>query len=399
LIEALDQGVARVDGAGFSVTPFQEARRLAERLDLTGIELWVKDETGNVSGSHKARHLMGILIHLEVARAAGLIVGPKERLAIASCGNAALAAAVVARSSGWPLEVFIPPNASPPVVARLERLDARLHLCPRDDQPGDPCYRAFRAAIERGALPFCCQGPDNGLTIDGGMTLGYELAGQARGGPGRLDRVLVQVGGGALASACAQAMQDAAAMGVLPRMPRLCTVQTRGAYPLGRAYERLVERITRRVPGAPLGDSAVELADWIRSEVPVECRSEELRYAATHRDEFMWPWEEEPRSIAHGILDDEAYDWWAILGGMLDSGGYPVTVDEATIEEANAAANAATGIPVDHTGSAGLAGLMQLHRRGELRAGEVVAVLFTGRRREADPASAGQRQGAAAPSP
>ena len=26
----------------------------------------VKDETGNVSGSHKARHLMGILIYLEV---------------------------------------------------------------------------------------------------------------------------------------------------------------------------------------------------------------------------------------------------------------------------------------------------------------------------------------------
>jgi hypothetical protein len=33
---------------------------------------------------------------------------------------------------------------------------------------------------------------------------------------------------------------------------------------------------------------------------------------------------------------------------------------------------------VDHTGSAGLAGLMELSQRGHLRRGERVAVLFTG---------------------
>ena len=42
-------------------------------------------------------------------------------LAIASCGNAALAAAVVARAADRRLRVFIPPDADPAVVARLRR--------------------------------------------------------------------------------------------------------------------------------------------------------------------------------------------------------------------------------------------------------------------------------------
>ena len=32
--------------------------------------------------------------------------------------------------------------------------------------PGDPCYAAFRGLVADGAVPFCCQGPDNGLTVD-----------------------------------------------------------------------------------------------------------------------------------------------------------------------------------------------------------------------------------------
>ena len=34
--------------------------------------VWVKDETGNVAGSHKARHLAGILLHLRAAEVLGV---------------------------------------------------------------------------------------------------------------------------------------------------------------------------------------------------------------------------------------------------------------------------------------------------------------------------------------
>ena len=73
-----------------------------------------------------------------------------------------------------------------------------------DDPPGDPCVLRLREAVAAGAIPFSCQGPDNGLTIDGGRTLGYELADAHV----PLDHLVVQVGGGALASSVAQGLTE-----------------------------------------------------------------------------------------------------------------------------------------------------------------------------------------------
>jgi hypothetical protein len=96
----------------------------------------------------------------------------------------------------------------------------------------------------------------------------------------------------------------------------------------------------------------------------------------------MWPWEEEPRSIAHGILDDETYDWLAVVRGMMATEGSPVVVGEEMLERANEIGRTTTGIDVDHTGTSGLAGLMALLDRGEVGSEERVAVLFTGVRRQ-----------------
>jgi threonine synthase len=347
---------------------------------------------------------MGLLIYLEVVERAGMVHGGSgaRKLAIASCGNAALAAAVVARAGGRPLEVFIPTWADPKVVARLEALGARLAVCPRQEGvPGDPAYLRLQQALAAGALPFTCQGPDNGLTIEGGMTLGYEIVSALARSGGRLDRLFLQVGGGALASACVQSLEDAARLGALASFPRIHAVQTRGGYPLKRAYDRVVQRIVEglgataesyRAGDSPLpeghrlteGHRLAEdhrLAALIRERAVSPEVAATLRYAATHRAEFMWPWEEEPRSVAHGILDDETYDWLAIVAGMVRTRGYPVVVDEDTLEEANALAREATGVDVDHTGSAGLAGLVALLREGIVAPEENVAVLFTGVRR------------------
>ena len=45
-------------------------------------------------------------------------------------------------------------------------------------------------------LPFCVQGSENGLTIDGGATIGHEVADQLAMLGLPLDRIFVQVGGG-----------------------------------------------------------------------------------------------------------------------------------------------------------------------------------------------------------
>ena len=362
LVRRLDASIAEIDGRGFSVTPWRRCARLSDRLGFSAAGgVFVKDETGNVSGSHKARHLMGIMLYLEVVGRLGLAPGPRS-LAIASCGNAALAAAVVARAAGRPLEVFIPTTADPKVVARLEQLGARLTVCSRQDGvAGDPTYHRLQQAIRDGALPFTCQGPDNGLTIEGGKTLGYEMVSELVRTGTRLDRLFIQVGGGALASACIQGFQDAVQLGAPIPMPRVHAIQTEGGYPLKRAYDRIVQRV-----GSHAAPAAVD---------------EALRYAATHRSEFMWPWDTEPKSIAHGILDDETYDWLAVVQAMCATGGSPIVVSEDELIAANTLARTATAIDVDHTGSSGLAGLLHVHRTGGLQAHENVAVLFTGIRR------------------
>ena len=98
----------------------------------------------------------------------------------------------------------------------------------------------------------------------------------------------------------------------------------------------------------------------------------------------MWPWETTPRSIAHGILDDETYDWLAVVEAMLNTGGRPVVVGERALAAAHALALEATGIAVDATASAGLAGLSKLCREGVIPPDARVAVAFTGASRDSE---------------
>jgi threonine synthase len=92
----------------------------------------------------------------------------------------------------------------------------------------------------------------------------------------------------------------------------------------------------------------------------------------------MWPWEEPPHSVASGILDDETYDWLAVLRGVAATGGGTVVVDEETLRQANRLVHETTVIKPSHTGSAGLAGLLQLQRQGVVAPGTRVGVLLTG---------------------
>ena len=101
LVRELDAAVAEVDGHGFVVTPYLNVPALAQSLGLAADGLWLKDETTHVAGSHKARHLFGLALTLAVAARTKVTddEDAQRPLAIASCGNAALAAAVVARAA------------------------------------------------------------------------------------------------------------------------------------------------------------------------------------------------------------------------------------------------------------------------------------------------------------
>ena len=352
MVGELDSLVAAVAGTGFVTTPFERSDALSDALGF-GADggVWVKDETHNVGGSHKARHLFTILLHLRAAEQIGLAPWVRDGaarppLAIASCGNAALAAATLAAAVSWPIQVFVPTSANLHVTKRLGELGATVVTCPRlaSDPPGDPCVHRFREAVAAGAVPFSVQGPENAWCLDGGRTIGWEMARhmeeQIEGHP--FDRLFVQVGGGAFAACVAAGFRMS---GITPK---LHAVQTDACAPLSRAWTR------SQATGGP-------------------------KQAAAHWADCMWPWEEVGSSAADGILDDETYDWIPVLSAMADGHGSPVVASEAQVLEANEVGCRTTGIDASHTGTAGLAGLLAM--REQLGPDERVAVIFSGIRR------------------
>lgn len=371
-VVALDEAIAHTVGHGLERAPLIEAPAL--RDDLGVARVWILDATRQPGGTHKIRHLFGVALWLELTATDKTVP-----LAIASCGNAALSAAIVARALDRDLEVFVPMAAHEPILRQLRELGAHVRTCERGPgERGDPCLRHFRAAVERGAVPFSVQGPDNGLTVEGGRTLAWDLVDALRKAEaGSPDAIFVQVGGGALASAMFQGLEVARELGAIERLPRLHSVQTAAVHPLERAWRKIVADILRATEVDTESAPAPQLA---RQAARLETASfrQSLDRAAAGRAGYMWPWETAPTSVADAILDDETYDWLEVCRGMLMTGGWPVAVDELTLVEARELAVVTTGIEVSHTGSAGLAGALVAARAGELDPDDEIALLFTG---------------------
>ncbi len=404
IVESINLKLKEVGGIDFRITPIIHG-------DASLGKVFIKDETGNVSGSHKARHIMGNILYLEVLRLAEII---KERpqLAIYSCGNAALAAATVAKAAGYKIDVFVPPDINPKVDQQLLAYQANVVKCIRKDgESGDPCYNRFQEALKEGAVACSCAGTDNWSNIEGGQTLFLEALSQFtsvgidQSDKLPIDSVVIQVGGGALASSGVKTAQEIVELGYSKRLPKIYTVQTQGAFPLARAYALIIKEIAghndlkcsleftkcddleccqkaNQSIGKYLSEKKSELENiivFIKDNFNSDKVLNTLKQARRNRSHYMWAWESTPQSIAHGILDDITYDWFKIIEGMLQTGGMPVVVSEKVLKSTNVAAIEATGIQVDHTGTSGLAGALELLRLGHIDKTEKILVLFTGK--------------------
>ena len=347
LVQSVDDEIVKIGGVGFTRTPMLFQSALSDRLSFESPGgVWVKDETHNVGGSQKARHLMSILLHLLVAEELGIApwadAAARPTLAISSCGNAAIAASTLAAAAKWPIDVFIPEWAGGVVVETLTALGARINRCARQSQdpPGDPTVLRFREAVNKGSIPFSVQGPENALCLDGGRTIGWEMAEQfAQENFASLDAVFVQVGGGAFAASVSRGLSEAGINAPL------IAVQTEGCAPLSRAWN------TAQSDANP----------------------------AQHWTKHMWAWENEPISLADGILDDETYDWVADIAQIQRTGGKVVVASEVQVVEASSVAPRTTSIDASPTGTAGVAGLLSM--RAELPNTARVAVVLSGVRR------------------
>ena len=371
LVTTLDASIKSLDGAGFHSTPLTYDKSL---------NALVKNETGSVAQSHKARHLFNLMTYLLVLQRtdpAQSTMKQTRRLAVASCGNAGLAAATIAAAAAWPIDVCIPTDADAAVVAKLQSLGSTVNIvpCAREvatvetpfgrvaaDTEADPTVAVFKNLVKNhNSIPFSVQGSECGMAVEGMHTLAWEILEQAKelGFEGEFAELFIQIGGGALGAGLNQGMERSAngdvavALGAagggevgLEKAPRLVCVQAEGNAPLNRAYRRMEE---------------------------MDLKAED---AAKSRKDFMYPWSN-PSSVASGILDDETYDWVELTRGMQRSGGKTLVVTDDSIRAANSYIKETHGVNACHTGSVGMAGLMTA-RKGGGEGGAPASVVFSG---------------------
>jgi threonine dehydratase len=172
----------REQGRGFvRETPLWKLSGELFGIKQSGVEVWLKLEHLQASGSFKARGMMNRLLSHAI---------PESGVIVASGGNAGIATAGAARALGVHCEVYLPEVSSEAKRARLRSLGAQVVV-------GGAAYSDALAAClarqaESGAL--LTHAYDQEEVVAGAGTLGREIEQQG----GLPDSVLVSVGGGGL---------------------------------------------------------------------------------------------------------------------------------------------------------------------------------------------------------
>lgn len=162
-------------------TPLWKLPSAAFGLAAPGVEVWLKLEHMQVSGSFKARGMMNRLLANDI---------PESGVIVASGGNAGIATAAAAKALGVRCQVFLPGVSPEAKRACLRALGAEVVVV--GELYPDALAACLARQEETGAL--LTHAYDQPEVVAGAGTLGQEI--EAEGG--LPDSVLVSVGGGGL---------------------------------------------------------------------------------------------------------------------------------------------------------------------------------------------------------
>jgi threonine synthase len=212
---------AHVVTLGEGGTPLLVAQRLGARAGFS--DLRIKDESGNPTGSFKAR---GLSAAVSKAKELGY-----TKLALPTAGNAGGAAAAYAARAGMECHVFMPEDTPAAFRIECERYGANVTLV-----KGliDDCGRivAERAAREGWHDVSTLKEP---YRVEGKKTLGYELAEDL--GWEVPDAILYPTGGGTGLIGMWKAFDEMEEMGWIgEKRPRMFAVQAEGCAPIPKAF-------------------------------------------------------------------------------------------------------------------------------------------------------------------
>ncbi len=305
----------RVD-LGEGGTPLVRLSRMAP----PGVELLVKDEARNPTGSFKAR---GLSLAVNRARELGA-----AGVQLASAGNAALALTAYAAAAGLRARVALPEDTPPTIEERC-----RAHGAEVLTSPG--------TLVEASKLLRQDDGFWNVSTLrepyraEGKKTMGLELAEQL--GWELPDWIVYPLGGGTGVVGMHKAFAELRRLGLVgAKKPRFVVVQAAGCAPIVRAFER--------------GEASAE------------------------------PWDE-PRTRVWGLRVPRAIGDFLVLQAVRESGGTAIAVDEARLVGIGGILDRAArleGLLLGPEGAAALAATEDLAAAGAFSEGEKVVVFQTG---------------------
>jgi threonine synthase len=303
----------RVD-LGEGGTPLLRLRRTAPG----GVELLVKEEALNPTGSFKAR---GLSLAVNRARELG---APGVQLA--SAGNAALALAAYAAAAGLPARVAMPEDTPETVMRRCREHGVRVLTSP------GTLVEAAKLLNDEGESYWTLSTLREPYRVEGKKTMGLELAEQL--GWELPDWIVYPLGGGTGVVGMHKAFDELQRLGLIgSRRPRFAVVQAAGCAPIVRAFER--------------------------------------------GEESAAPWEE-PDTRVWGLRVPRAIGDFLVLRALRESGGTAIAVDEARLPEIASRAARLEGMRIGPEGAAAFAAVDDLAARGTIAPGSRVVVFQTG---------------------
>ena len=303
----------RVD-LGEGSTPLIRLQRFAPG----GARIWLKDESGNPTGSFKAR---GLSLAVNRARELG---APGVRLA--SAGNAAIAISAYAAAAGLPATVALPADTPATIETICRDHGAAVH------RHGATLVESRAVLDERAPDQWDLSTFREPYRVEGKKTMGLEIAEQM--GWRLPDWIVYPTGGGTGIVAMLKAFRELAALGLVePPFPRLVMVQMSGCAPLVRAFE--------------LGETTAR----------------------------TW---EAPTTKVWGLRVPKALADFLVLAAVRATDGTAVAVDEDEIAPAAAAMARQEGVRCGPEGAAVVRAVERLAERGVIREGQRVVMFQTG---------------------
>ena len=212
---------ANVVTLGEGGTPMLRVEQLGARAGFP--DLWIKDESGNPTGSFKAR---GLSAAISRAKELG-----HAKVALPTAGNAGGAAAAYAARAGLECHVFMPRDTPEIFRVECERYGAHVTLV---DGLIDACGRivAERAPVEGWHDVSTLKEP---YRVEGKKTMGYELAEDF--GWTLPDAIVYPTGGGTGLIGMWKAFEEMEELGWIgSKRPRMIAVQAAGCAPIPRAF-------------------------------------------------------------------------------------------------------------------------------------------------------------------